>query len=54
MHIDPTKKNLNVLGEVSRRFVVTPDIDTLLSALLEAEQPAVNFDDLGLIAMDTT
>ncbi|ETW79122.1 hypothetical protein HETIRDRAFT_323441, partial [Heterobasidion irregulare TC 32-1] len=53
VHIDPAKKNINVLGEVSRRFVVTPDIDTLLSAMLEAEQPAVNFDDLELIAMDT-
>jgi len=31
---------LRVLGEVSRRFVVTPDIDTLLAAMTQADEAA--------------
>ncbi|KAA1468820.1 hypothetical protein DENSPDRAFT_815390 [Dentipellis sp. KUC8613] len=55
VHIDTSNKNLNVLGEVGRRFVVTPDLDTLLTAMTQAEQAAVTkFDDETLITMDTT
>lgn len=34
------KKKLSVLGEVNRRFVVSPDIDALLESLEIAEQQA--------------
>jgi len=45
-----------VLGEVSRRFVVTPDIDTLLAAMTQADEAAAaaKFDTDGLLSMDTT
>ncbi|GBE86573.1 hypothetical protein SCP_0904520 [Sparassis crispa] len=54
VYLDPTNKRLCVLGEVNRRFVVSPDIETLLTSMEIAEQP-VTFD-LGedLISMDTT
>ena len=53
--MDPTEKRLCVLGEVNRRFIVSPDIDTLLSALEQAEQPqAPELEVEGLISMDTT
>ena len=31
-------KRLNVLGEVNKRFVVSPDVDTLLYAMGLADQ----------------
>ena len=40
VHLDPVEKRLCVLGEVNRRFVVSPDIDTLLTAMEQAEQPS--------------
>ncbi|KZT10060.1 uncharacterized protein LAESUDRAFT_741655 [Laetiporus sulphureus 93-53] len=54
VYVDPTNKQLCILGEVSRHFVISPDIETLLTAMELAEQP-VTFD-LGedLIAMDTS
>lgn len=46
-------KQLHVLGEVNKRFVVSPDVDTLLAAM-EAEDTvnAMNLDDPNLIRMD--
>jgi DNA-directed RNA polymerase III subunit RPC4 len=45
-----------VLGEVSRRFVVTPDIDSLLVAMAQADETAAatkpEIDEL--LSMDTT
>jgi hypothetical protein len=45
-----------VLGEVSRRFVVNPDIDSLLVAMTQADETAAaakpEID--GLLSMDTT
>ncbi|EKM49985.1 uncharacterized protein PHACADRAFT_213756 [Phanerochaete carnosa HHB-10118-sp] len=54
VHLDPTEKRLCVLGEINRRFVVSPDIDTLLSAMESAErdQPSELEAD-ELISMDT-
>lgn len=45
------RKQLHVLGEINKRFVVSPDVDTLLAAM-EAED-TVNLDDPTLIRMDT-
>ncbi|KAL5492246.1 hypothetical protein ACEPAI_3693 [Sanghuangporus weigelae] len=40
VHVDMEKKKLSVIGEVNRRFVVSPDIDALLESLETAEQQA--------------
>jgi DNA-directed RNA polymerase III subunit RPC4 len=54
-HVDRASKDLRVLGEVSKRFVVTPDIDSLLTAMSQADEAAVTkFDTEGLLSMDTT
>ena len=56
VHVDRSTKDLRVLGEVSRRFVVTPDIDSLLVAVAQADETAAatkpEMD--GLLSMDTT
>lgn len=55
VHIDRRNKHLNVLGEVSRRFVVTPNVDTLLDAMTQADQAALTkLEDDTSNAMDTT
>ncbi|KAI0343222.1 hypothetical protein BDW22DRAFT_1394091 [Trametopsis cervina] len=36
-YVDPESKRLCVLGEVNRRFVVSPDVDALLESLEKAE-----------------
>ncbi|KAL4063114.1 RNA polymerase III RPC4-domain-containing protein [Scleroderma yunnanense] len=53
VHLDMEHKRLHVLGEVNKRFVVSPDLDTLLAAM-EAEDTvnAMNLDDPNLIKMD--
>jgi len=44
-----------VLGEVNRRFTVTPDIDALLVDLSVDNEPApTGLDGEGLIIMDTS
>ncbi|KAH9924784.1 RNA polymerase III RPC4-domain-containing protein [Fomitopsis serialis] len=53
VHIDSENKRVHVLGEVNRRFVVSPDVETLLAAMELAEQPVAPELE-GLIAMDTT
>lgn len=53
VHVDAENKRLHILGEVNRRFVVSPDVDTLLSAMELAERP-VPEELEGLIAMDTS
>ena len=53
VHIDAENKRVHVLGEVNRRFVVSPDVETLLSAMELAEQPVAPELE-GLIAMDTS
>jgi DNA-directed RNA polymerase III subunit RPC4 len=56
VHVDRSNKNLRVLGEVSRRFVVTPDIDSLLVAMVQADETttATKPEIDGLLSMDTT
>ncbi|KAF9778434.1 RNA polymerase III RPC4-domain-containing protein [Thelephora terrestris] len=55
VHIDKQKKKFCVLGEVNRRFIVTPEIDALLADLsAEREQGITCLDGEGLITMDTT
>lgn len=56
-YVDSENKLLCVLGEVTRRFVVSPDVQTLLESLerSETEPVVVEGGDLdGLISMDTT
>ena len=53
VHVDAENKRVHVLGEVNRRFVVSPDVETLLSAMELAEQPVAPELE-GLIAMDTS
>lgn len=44
-----------MFGEVSRRFIVTPDIDALLVDLsVDNEQGIPGLDGDGLITMDTS
>lgn len=52
VYLNPEEKRLCVLGHVNRRFVVSPDIDTLLTAMEQAEQPE-DPEIEGLISMDT-
>lgn len=49
-------KRLTVLGEVNKRFVVSPNVETLLSALDLADRaPRIVIDgEEDLITMDTT
>ncbi|KAI0766934.1 RNA polymerase III RPC4-domain-containing protein [Trametes elegans] len=54
VHVDSTNKRLCVLGEVNRRFVVTPDIDTLLTSMELADHPPTFELGEGLLTMDTT
>ncbi|KAH9995372.1 RNA polymerase III RPC4-domain-containing protein [Russula compacta] len=56
VHVDRASKDLRVLGEVSRRFVVTPDIDSLLVAMTQADEAAAaaKCETDGLVSMDTT
>jgi DNA-directed RNA polymerase III subunit RPC4 len=32
VHLDMQNKRLNVLGEINKRFVVSPDVEALLAA----------------------
>lgn len=54
VYLDSTNKRLCVLGEVNRRFVVTPDLDALLSAMGVADNPPAFELGEGLFTMDTT
>ncbi|KAF7794473.1 hypothetical protein EIP86_005607 [Pleurotus ostreatoroseus] len=55
VYVDPEHKRICVLGEVNRRFVVSPDIDALLASMEQPEQPQpTELDADGLIRMDTS
>jgi hypothetical protein len=41
IHLDTAKKHITVLGEVNRRFVVSPDMNALLEELEEEEKRKV-------------
>ncbi|KAJ7281666.1 RNA polymerase III RPC4-domain-containing protein [Mycena rebaudengoi] len=52
--LDLPEKRLTILGEVNKRFVVSPDIDTLLAAMEVADRAPTIKGEEGLIRMDTT
>jgi len=55
VHLDMTSKRLVVLGEVNKRFSVSPDVDALLTAMeLQDKIPSMSLDGQELITMDTT
>ncbi|KAI0372815.1 hypothetical protein BV20DRAFT_1014934 [Pilatotrama ljubarskyi] len=54
VYVDSSNKRLCVLGEVNRRFVVTPDIDTLLTSMELADNPPTFELGEGLLTIDTT
>lgn len=53
VHLDMENKKLHVLGEVNKRFVVSPDIDALLSSMELADNSVTALDDANLIKMDS-
>ncbi|CDO73287.1 hypothetical protein BN946_scf185008.g49 [Trametes cinnabarina] len=53
VHVDGENKRLCVLGEVNRRFIVTPDIETLLTSMELADNPPTFELGDGLLTMDT-
>lgn len=56
VYLDADKKQLCVLGEINRRFVVSPDLEVLLAKLAVGEEPAEvpGLLGAGLISMDTS
>ncbi|KAI8996571.1 RNA polymerase III RPC4-domain-containing protein [Trametes punicea] len=54
VYVDTENKRLCVLGEVNRRFVVTPDIEALLTSMELADNPPAFELGEGLLTMDTT
>ncbi|KAG6812395.1 hypothetical protein H0H92_003076 [Tricholoma furcatifolium] len=54
VRLDREKKSLIVLGEVNKRFSVSPDVEALLAAMETADQkpPPMLLDDSNLIQMD--
>lgn len=53
VHLDMENKKLHVLGEVNKKFVVSPDLDVLLASMELADTSATALDDANLIKMDT-
>ncbi|KZT27832.1 hypothetical protein NEOLEDRAFT_1167906 [Neolentinus lepideus HHB14362 ss-1] len=53
-YLDIETKRLCVLGEVNKRFIVTPNVDALLDDLANASiQDGLQIDEEGLFKMDT-
>lgn len=54
-HLDLNESRLAVLGEITKRFVVTPDVDALLNVMDAAESagPVVEGEE-NMISMDVT
>jgi len=50
VHLDMANKQLTVLGEINKQFVVSPDIDSLLNTITRKEAAAEDADR----TMDTT
>jgi len=56
VHLDMSNKRLSVLGEVNKRFVVSPNVETLLAAMETADNEARTMKvegEEGLIKMET-
>jgi DNA-directed RNA polymerase III subunit RPC4 len=55
MFLDEEDKRLIVLGEVNKRFSVSPNVEMLLTAMEAADQEvAITLDGGNLIEMKTT
>ncbi len=55
VHLDMDNKQLTVLGEVNKQFVVSPDIESFLEGLEKAEKSTPIFEgEDDLIKMDVT
>jgi len=50
VHLDMANKQLTILGEINKQFVVSPDIDSLLNTITRKEAAAEDADR----TMDTT
>lgn len=47
VHLDMAKKRLCVLGELNRRFIVSPNIDTLIESLeISNRSSPMDIDDM--------
>lgn len=53
VYLDMENKKLHVLGEVNKRFVVSPDLDALLAAMELADTSTSTLDDANLPKMDS-
>lgn len=55
VYLDKAGKRLTVIGEVNKQFIVSPDVDTLLAAMEEADKrlPVIDGEE-NMIKMDTT
>ena len=55
VYLDETNKQLIVLGEVNKRFSISPNVEALLAAMEAADrEPSSTLDSENLIRMDTT
>lgn len=55
VHLDLNNKQLTVLGEVNKQFVVSPDVESLLEGMERADRSLPVFEgEDGLIKMDIT
>ena len=55
VYLDEKEKRLCVLGEINRRFIVTPDIESLLAEMeIPDDPPGVGAPEGDVITMDTT
>ncbi|KAF8892109.1 RNA polymerase III RPC4-domain-containing protein [Infundibulicybe gibba] len=54
VHLDKKEKCLTVLGEVNKRFVVSPDVDALLASMEKSSAQLGLDGEQDLIRMDTT
>jgi DNA-directed RNA polymerase III subunit RPC4 len=54
VHVDYGNSRINVLGEVNRRFIASPDISTLLSQLKANDTKSEFSLGEGLISMDAS
>jgi DNA-directed RNA polymerase III subunit RPC4 len=54
VHVDTARKRLCVLGEVNKRFIVTPDVEMLLADLDVADKQTgeLGVPNTGLLRMD--
>ena len=55
VYLDEMNKQLIVLGEVNKRFSISPNVEALLAAMEATDrEPSSTLDSENLIRMDTT